>query len=84
MKNRHDFPADILKIATDLATKPKKQGALFSENYITPVAQALFDERKRAAKIARSGQGWIGGYHRTPGMALTEAIAQAIEKGTEQ
>ena len=42
---------------------------------IEAIAPLILEE---AAKVAETGVGWIGNYHKTPGLCASEAIATAI------
>jgi hypothetical protein len=40
-----NYPGHIWEAASTVATAPRKQGALFSDNYVVPIADALVNER---------------------------------------
>jgi hypothetical protein len=47
-----DIPQDILEAATAVAFEPKVIGAMFSENYVLPIARAILAERQRCSTLA--------------------------------
>lgn len=43
---------DIWEAASSIATAPRVEGALFSENYVMPLARAILAERSRKLNLA--------------------------------
>lgn len=52
MSKPDDIPQDVWDAASKVATAPRVTGALFSENYVLPIARAILSERERCAKVA--------------------------------
>lgn len=52
MSKPDDIPQDVWDAASKVATAPRVTGALFSENYVLPVARAILAERERCKEIA--------------------------------
>jgi len=54
MGRPEDIPQDVWDVATAVALRPIVTGALFTENYVEPVARAILAERERGIAAAEA------------------------------